>query len=98
MHDRGHKSARFNERGSAAQKQPEDEDKFEEAENQPEVDAVFDPYSILGVNWSSSPAEIEAAYKELRVRWHPDKNLEGVREATARFQAVQGAWEMLSSK
>lgn len=52
-------------------------------------------YEVLELEPTASAAEIEAACKRLRKRWHPDLNPDAVDEATERFKAVQAAWEVL---
>lgn len=32
-----------------------------------------DPYKVLGVRRSATEAEIKRAYRELALKWHPDK-------------------------
>lgn len=53
-----------------------------------------DPYRTLRVNRSATPDEIQAAYRKLAMRWHPDRNA-GDKKAEAKFKAVQEAWEIL---
>ena len=50
----------------------------------------FDPYKILGIDPSASPAQIKKRYHELALRFHPDSGKEGNKE---RFQAVNEAYE-----
>lgn len=51
-----------------------------------------DLYAILGVTKSATPEEIKAAYRDLAVSLHPDKNPRG---ATL-MQAINEAYETLS--
>ncbi|CAN6200801.1 unnamed protein product [Urochloa humidicola] len=59
-------------------------------------------YAVLGVARDASPADIRAAYRQLALRWHPDKvQLQGddpreKEEADTRFQHIQQAYEVLS--
>uniref|UniRef100_UPI0025EEE4D0 J domain-containing protein n=1 Tax=Sphingomonas sp. TaxID=28214 RepID=UPI0025EEE4D0 len=55
---------------------------------------VIDPYKILHVNRSAGLDEIQAAYRKLAKRWHPDRN-PGNPRAEAKFKDVQTAWEIL---
>merc|ERR1719190_9376 len=52
-------------------------------------------YATLGVATTADEAEIRKAYRRLALRWHPDKNPDNP-EATAEFQKVSGAYEVLS--
>ncbi len=54
-----------------------------------------DPYSILGVSRTATPAEIKAAYRKLAKKHHPDLN-PGNAAAEAQFKAASGANELLS--
>ncbi|RNF27354.1 chaperone DnaJ protein [Trypanosoma conorhini] len=54
----------------------------------------FDPYRILGLSPNASKEEIKRAYHRLALRYHPDGGPEG---STARFQAVNEAYEALRS-
>lgn len=56
-------------------------------------------YEILGVELSASADEIRSAYRKLALKLHPDKAVQsGVSqdEATARFQEILRAYEVLS--
>lgn len=50
-----------------------------------------DPYSILGVNRNSTDDEIKKAYRNLAMKWHPDK--EGGDEE--RFKEIADAYETI---
>ena len=54
-------------------------------------------YKILGIKEDASKSEIREAYKELALKWHPDKNLNNIQEATEIFEKVQKAYEVLSN-
>ena len=53
-----------------------------------------DPYDILGVRRTASPAEIKQAYRRLAKQSHPDRN-PGDKTAEQRFKEVHAAYEVL---
>jgi DnaJ family protein A protein 5 len=56
-------------------------------------------YSILGVDRRAEEDDIKKAYRQMALKHHPDKQAEGEREqATARFQLISEAYEVLSNK
>ncbi|KAJ8906592.1 hypothetical protein NDN08_003085 [Rhodosorus marinus] len=55
-------------------------------------------YDILEVDPRVGQAAIRSAYRQLAVRWHPDKNVDSKREAEAKFKKVSLAYEVLSDK
>jgi curved DNA-binding protein CbpA len=58
------------------------------------VSATFDPYKTLQVDSEAEPDVIQAAYRRLASRFHPD--LGGGTEAAERMVALNRAWEILS--
>ncbi|KAJ3012646.1 UNVERIFIED_CONTAM: DnaJ- protein scj1 [Siphonaria sp. JEL0065] len=54
-----------------------------------------DYYEILGVNRSSLKREIKKAYKQLSMKYHPDKNPNN-KEAEQKFMELANAYEVLS--
>lgn len=54
----------------------------------------FDPYNILGVATNATAAEINTAYRNLALTYHPDKN-QGDPEAAAKFDLINKAREAL---
>jgi DnaJ-class molecular chaperone len=56
-----------------------------------------DYYEALGVARGASAEEIKKAYRQLALKWHPDRHKEGKRaEAEARFKRISEAYEVLS--
>jgi len=54
-------------------------------------------YGLLGVVRGKVDASgIKKAYRKLSMQWHPDKNPDNKEEATAKFQAIATAYEVLS--
>jgi len=56
-----------------------------------------DYYDILGVHPSASEASIRKAYYQIALLHHPDKHT-GSAKATAIFQGIQEAWEVLADE
>jgi molecular chaperone DnaJ len=56
----------------------------------------LDPYKTLGVEKTASEEEIRKAYKKLARTYHPD--IDPSKDAAAKFQQVQQAYEILSDK
>ncbi|KAI1208028.1 uncharacterized protein F4807DRAFT_162518 [Annulohypoxylon truncatum] len=56
-----------------------------------------DLYAKLGVQSGASREEIRASYKELAIKWHPDKAGD-TEQNKAEFRAVQEAWEILGDE
>ncbi len=54
-----------------------------------------DYYEVLGVARTAAVADIKKAFRQLAMKFHPDKN-PGDREAEARFKEVAEAYEVLS--
>jgi DnaJ like chaperone protein len=67
-------------------------------------DAVPDPYDVLGVEPTATPAEIRASWRRLVRETHPDRviargmPMEAVKLAEKRLVAINQAWEILQSK
>lgn len=56
-------------------------------------------YKILGVSRTANLKEIKKSYRELALKWHPDKNTgDSKDEAEKRFQDISEAYEVLSDK
>jgi len=55
-------------------------------------------YKILDVPRNSKLKEIKKSYRELALKWHPDKNTDNEEEAKVMFQDISEAYEVLSDK
>ncbi|PAA65995.1 hypothetical protein BOX15_Mlig034118g4, partial [Macrostomum lignano] len=53
-------------------------------------------YAILEINPDASEAEVRKAYRQMALRWHPDKNQTNPDEAERRFKLISEAYEVLS--
>ena len=56
---------------------------------------VTDPYSILGVSTSASPAEIRQSFRGLALKYHPDKN-KNSEESRQKFIQIVEAYRILT--
>ena len=54
-----------------------------------------DYYEVLGVNRDAPADEIKKAYRQMALKYHPDRN-PGDEEATKRFKEAAEAYEVLS--
>ena len=56
---------------------------------------MYDPYKILGVNQNSNIEDIKKAYKKLAFKYHPDRNLDNIKEAEQKFKEISKAYTIL---
>ncbi len=56
-----------------------------------------DPYDVLGVAKSASPAEIKKAYRQLAKKFHPDRNKDDAK-AKERFSEINSAYEIVGDE
>ncbi len=56
-----------------------------------------DPYSLLGVGYTASPAEIHQSWKELMQEWHPDRR-GGDPRAQEMCRRINEAYELLKDR
>lgn len=57
----------------------------------------LDPYEVQGVSDNASTAEIQAAYRQHALRWHPDRNPND-EYAMRMMQRVNVAWTILKDE
>lgn len=58
---------------------------------------MSDPYKVLGLDKTASPAEIKKAYRRLAKKYHPDANRND-KAAADRFSNISAAYELLGDK
>lgn len=54
----------------------------------------MDYYEILHVDRSATDDDIRRAYRRLAMRWHPDKNHTGKKDAEAKFKDITEAYNV----
>ncbi|MDR2350351.1 MAG: DnaJ domain-containing protein [Deltaproteobacteria bacterium] len=55
----------------------------------------LNPYKVLGVEKTAGPEEVKKAYRNLAVKYHPDKN-PGDKKAEEKFKEISEAYDILS--
>ena len=58
--------------------------------------AKRDYYEILGVNRDADDEAVKKAYRKLAMKYHPDRNPEGGKNAEEKFKEAKEAYEVLS--
>ena len=53
-------------------------------------------YEILCISKGATLVDIKKAYRQLALKWHPDKNPDKKEEAESRFKEISEAYEVLS--
>lgn len=56
-----------------------------------------DPYDVLGVAKTASPADIKKAYRQLAKKFHPDRNKDDAK-AKERFAEINSAYEIVGDE
>ncbi len=57
---------------------------------------MLNPYEVLGLKEDSSKEEVKKAYREMALKYHPDKN-PGDKKAEEKFKEISSAYEMIKS-
>lgn len=57
--------------------------------------AKKDYYKILGINKNADEGEIKKAYRNLAMKYHPDRNKGNEKEANEKFKEINEAYEVL---
>lgn len=53
-------------------------------------------YVVLGIQKTATEQEIKRSYRELALKWHPDKNPDNVKESEEKFKEIGEAYSVLS--
>lgn len=59
--------------------------------------SVKNPHAVLGVTKNASPEEIKKAYRQMALKYHPDRN-NGSKEAEEKFKEATLAYDTLTGK
>ena len=57
-----------------------------------------DYYQVLGVDRNASQQEIKKAFRQLALRYHPDRNLNDPEQAEEKFKEINEAYEVLGDE
>ncbi|CAH1203834.1 Chaperone protein DnaJ [Paenibacillus plantiphilus] len=52
-------------------------------------------YEVLEIHQTASPEGIREAYRRLAMHWHPDRNIDNVKVATAKIKQIKAAYNVL---
>ena len=52
-------------------------------------------YKVLGLDRNATLEQIKARYRELALKWHPDRNKTGKEQATKKFTKINDAYEKI---
>ena len=52
-------------------------------------------YKVLGLDRNATLEQIKARYRELALKWHPDRNKAGKGQATKKFTKINDAYEKI---
>jgi len=77
-------------------RQRETEEKLKKAKIALKQSKEKNYYKILGISRTAKKKDIKKAYRDLALKWHPDKNTDNVEEAEKMFQDISEAYEVLS--
>jgi curved DNA-binding protein CbpA len=55
-------------------------------------------YRILGVNRNASAQDIKKAFRQLALRYHPDRNPDNMKQAEEKFKEINEAYEVLGDE
>jgi len=76
----------------------ESQEKLKKAETALKQSKEKNYYKILGVSRNADQKAIKKAYRDLALKWHPDKNTDDQEKAEKMFQDIGEANEVLSDK
>ena len=57
-----------------------------------------DYYQVLGVDRDASQQEIKKSFRQLALRYHPDRNPENSKQAEETFKRINEAYEVLGNE
>ena len=60
--------------------------------------SLKDYYRILGVNRDASAQDIKKAFRQLALRYHPDRNPDNMKRAEEKFKEINEAYEVLGDE